>query len=140
VTVHYTIDVYVQEHLPAYLLEVGNWYDSTTFFVSVTEPEGTFTVEIPDDAPNGEFGIWADLYDPLTDDHLWSDNTKVVVNSQLSGWDKSVGGMSASDFTILVLIVIMILLLIVMPFLKAKMGAKKEEATPPAPPAEPPKA
>ena len=134
VTVHYAIYTYTHEQLPVYLLEIGNWYDSTIVYATVTDSEGTFTVEIPEDAPNGEFGIWVNLWDPVTDTQLWNDGTKVVVNSQLSGWDKSVGGMSASDFTILVLIVIMILLLIILPFLKGKMGAKKAEPAPAEPP------
>ena len=136
VTVHYNINVYTNEQLPMYLLEIGNWYDSTTTYVQVTDSEGSFTVEIPKDAPNGEWGIWVNLWDPVTDTQLWGDNTKVVVNSQLSAWDKSVGGMAASDFVILVLIVLMLLLLIIVPFLKAKMGGTKVE---PVPPAEPPK-
>jgi hypothetical protein len=137
VTVHYTINVYTHEQLSVYQLRIGNWYDSMVTTVLVTDPEGSFTVQIPKDAPNGEFGIWADLYDPVTDTMLWSDSTKVVVNSQLSAWDRSVGGMSASDFTILVLIVILLLILIILPFLKSKMGAPKAAAPPPA---EPPKA
>jgi len=138
VTVHYSINVYTHEQLPVYLLEIGNWYDSTVTMVQVTDPEGSFTVEIPKDAPNGEFGIWVNLWDPVTDTQLWADSTKVVVNSQLSAWDKSVGGMSASDFVIVILIVLLLLLLIIVPFLKGRMGGTKPAPAPPI--AEPPKA
>ena len=137
VTVHYVINVYTHEQLPMYLLEIGNWYDSKITYVQVTDSEGSFTVEIPKDSPNGEFGIWVNLWDPVTDTQLWGDSTKVVVSSQLSAWDKSVGGMAASDFVILVLIVLMLLLLIIVPFLKGRMGGTKATTTPP--PAEPPK-
>jgi hypothetical protein len=137
VTVHYSINVYTHEQLPVYLLEIGNWYDSTVTMVQVTDPEGSFTVEIPKDAPNGEFGIWVNLWDPVTDTQLWADSTKVVVNSQLSAWDKSVGGMSASDFVIVILIVLLLLLLIIVPFLKGRMGGTKPAPAPPI--AEPPK-
>jgi hypothetical protein len=63
-----------------------------------------------------------------------------------SGWSKEIAGMSAIDFTILVLIIVMIVLLIVVPFLKGRTGpifkpkAKPEPVLmqpveqPPAPP------
>jgi hypothetical protein len=87
----------------------------------------------------GQIYIYGGLYDPVQDENLGSDTTQVVINAQLSGWDKSVAGMSAISFTLLILIVIMILLLIIVPFLKGRMGAPKAaepakvEPPPPAP-------
>jgi hypothetical protein len=67
------------------------------------------------------------------------DTTALTVGGQLTGWDKNIAGMSAIDFSILLLLIIMILLLIVMPFLKGRMGgpkpveAPKVETPPPTP-------
>jgi len=58
------------------------------------------------------------------------DQTALTVGGQLTGWDKSIAGMSAIDFSILLLLIIMILLLIVMPFLKGRMGAPKPAEAP----------
>lgn len=137
VSIHYSINVYTYDHLPAYRIELYNSWDDTTTTVLVTEPSGTIDWKVPKDAPSSWMTIWADLYDPVTGAHLWEDGTVFDVNNQLSAWDRSVGGMSAIDFTLLVLIVIMILLLIIVPFLKGRMGAPKAESAPP--PAEPPK-
>jgi len=139
ISINYAVNVYTFDHLPVYRLQIENSWDDTVTTVLVTDPTGTIKWQIPDDAPSGWFFLTVDMHDPVTGAHLWEDDTMFMVNNQLSGWDKSVGGMSAIDFTLLVLIVIMILLLIIVPFLKGKMGAPKAESAPAPPPAEPPK-
>lgn len=134
VTVHYTIGAYLYNQLPTYELYVWTSYNPLGMRLMVTEPEGTFEVQVPDDAPTAEMYIEVDLYDPVSDDWLSGDYTAVTVNNELSGWDKSVGGMSAIDFTLLILIVIMIVLLIVVPFMKGRMGAPKREPAKSEPP------
>ena len=140
ITVHYSISVYTYDHLPVYQIVLWNSWDDFSTIVQVTEPTGTIEYAVPDNAPSGPMGIQASLYDPVTGNYLWGDGTQLTVNNRLSGWDRSVGGMSAIDFTLLVLIVLMILLLIIVPFLKGKMGGTKAaESAPAPPPAEPPK-
>jgi hypothetical protein len=147
VKVHYSINSFVNEPLPVY--EISLW--ATTIFglmappdqiqvFQVTEATGVVSFELQKDSPLGEVYIMAELYDPVSDDDLSEDVTQIAVNTQLSGWDKSVAGMSAISFTLLVLIIIMILLLIIVPYLKGRMGAPKA-AEPakvePPPPASP---
>ena len=135
VKVHYSITSYLTEDRPVYVIVVSDdWSNSDTLY-QVTEASGVLSYKLPVDTPKGELGISAVLWDGVLEDELSDDSTKVVVNDQLSGWDRSVAGMSASDFTILVLIIVMILLLIVMPFLKARMEAPKAPKPEPVPPA-----
>jgi hypothetical protein len=138
VTVHYSIGAYVYDHLPVYELYIWTSYNPLGMRLLVSDPEGTFEVEVPEDAPTAQFSISADLYDPVNDDWLSWDSTAVTVNNELSGWDKSVGGMSAIDFTMLILIVIMIVLLIVVPFMKGRMGAPKSSEPKSEPPQQAP--
>jgi hypothetical protein len=148
VKVHYSINSFVNEPLPVY--EISLW--ATTIFglmmppdqvqvFQVTEATGVVSFDLPKDTPLGEVYIMGELYDPVSDDDLSEDVTQIAVNTQLSGWDKSVAGMSAISFTLLVLIIIMILLLIIVPYLKGRMGAPKATAEPakvePPPPASP---
>ena len=139
ISIHYSVNVYTYGQLPVYRIELTNSWDDTVTTVLVTEPSGTIDWKVPKDAPSSWMAITADLHDPVTGNHLWEDDTMFMVNNQLSGWDKSVGGMSAVNFTLLVLIIIMILLLIIVPFLKGKMGGAKADVAPAPPSVEPPK-
>jgi hypothetical protein len=135
IKVHYSITSYLTEDRPVYVIVVSDdWSNSNTIY-QVTESSGVLSYKLPVDTPKGELEISAVLWDGVLEDELSDDGTKVVVNDQLSGWDRSVAGMSASDFIILVLIIVMILLLIVMPFLKGRMGAPKAPKPEPVPPA-----
>jgi hypothetical protein len=137
VVVHYSIGAYTHEQLPSYRLELEMGYNPIRVSVLLSEATGKVMMQIPSDAPSANVHIDAWIYDgtstmPIL---LSSDSTAVTVNARESGWDRSVAGMSASDFTILVLIVVMILLLIVMPFLKGRMDAPKAPKPEPVPPA-----
>jgi hypothetical protein len=140
IDVGYTIESFVNEPLPVYQIYLWISYADWSKNYLVTDTEGTISIEVPDGVASGEFGIYASLYDPMTGDWLSDDSTEIMVNSQLSAWDRSVGGMSAIDFTILVLLIIMILLLIVVPLMKGRMGGAKPAAKSevPPPPAEKP--
>jgi len=128
-TVHYSIESYVFDDLPVYRLLIYFSGDPVARSILVNEPTGTFTYKIPSDAYSGGIGVSAYLYDPMDPFGGWisNDYATIMVNNNLSGWDRSIGGMSAIDFTLLLLIVIMIILLIVIPFLKTWMGREKPE-------------
>ena len=129
VKLHYSIGAYVMEPLQSYILHVSTDYNPVGMDFILTDPTGTVQFALPDDAPAAEIGIDASLIDPVTGP-VSSDSTAITVGGQLTGWDKSVAGMSAIDFSILLLLIIMILLLIVMPFLKGRMGAPKPAEAP----------
>jgi hypothetical protein len=129
VKLHYSIGAYVMEPLRSYILHVSTDYNPVGMDFIVTDPVGTVRFALPDDAPAAELGIDATLIDPVTGP-VSSDSTALTVGGQLTGWDKSVAGMSAINFSILLLLIIMILLLIVMPFLKGRMGAPKPAEAP----------
>jgi len=105
----------------------------------VTESQGVIEVQLPKDSTAAIAEIGVDLYDPIGVNWLSDSGTLIMVNGDLSGWSKSVAGMRAIDFTILVLLILMILLLIIVPFLKGKMGEPKAPKSPTMspPPAEP---
>lgn len=126
VKLHYSIGAYVMEPLQSYILRVATDFNPVGMDFILTDSAGTVEFALPDDAPAAEMGIYASLIDPVTGP-VSSDTTAITVGGQLTGWDKSVAGMSAIDFSILLLLIIMILLLIVMPFLKGRMGAPKHE-------------
>jgi hypothetical protein len=142
VKLHYSIGAYVFEPLKSYELNVVTdynpllmmSYESLDFIV--TDQVGTVEFVLPSDAPAAERMIVAWLVDPTSGHTLSFDQTALTVSGQLTGWDKSIAGMSAIDFTILLLLIIMILLLIVMPFLKGRMGGSPKPAE--APKVEPP--
>jgi len=131
-------------HKSVYKLRFYTSTDYIDMYVLTTETSGTVTVTIPEDATDGSYGMSLALYDGVYDTWLSSDWVQFDVLSDQSGWSKEVAGMSAIDFTILVLIVVMIVLLIVVPFLKGRSGPslkpRKEEPMmmppeqPPAPP------
>ena len=129
VKLHYSIGAYVMEPLQSYILRVATDYNPVGMDFILTDSAGTVEFALPDDAPAAEMGISATLIDPVTGP-VSSDTTAITVGGQLTGWDKSVAGMSAIDFSILLLLIIMILLLIVMPFLKGRMGAPKPAEAP----------
>jgi hypothetical protein len=143
VTVRYSIGAYVHDQLPLYRLVLWMGYNPISVNVLSSEPTGKVKMQIPSDAPSADVGIGAYLYDGTDADPIPTilsyDSTALTVNARNSGWDRSVAGMSASDFTILVLIIVMILLLIVMPFLKGRMDAPKAPKPEPVPPPEAPK-
>jgi hypothetical protein len=137
VKIHYEIGVYWYDPLPMYGIWVGCDFDPIGVMFFVTETDGVIEYTLPDDSPAGFLGLNVELWDPVADDELSDDVATVTVNTQLSGWDKSVAGMAAIDFTVLVLLVVMILLLIIVPFLKAR--PPKAAASEVPPPVESPK-
>jgi len=139
VKLHYSIGAYVMEPLRSYSLYVSTDFNPVAMEFIVTDPTGSVEFALPSDAPAAEMGIYATLMDPVLGP-VSGDYTAITVGGQLTGWDKSIAGMSAIDFSILLLLIIMILLLIVMPFLKGRMGAPKpaeapkvEQTPPPTP-------
>ena len=138
VKVHYSVSSYVYEQLSVYELVIWTSFNPMSQTLLVSDPTGTFDIVVPDDAPSAQMWISVDLRDPVGDNYLDSSGTSVVVNNRLSGWDKSVGGMSAINMTLLILVVLMILLLIIVPFLKGRMGGPKPAKVEPVPPPVPP--
>ncbi len=139
VKLHYSIASYYTEPYPAYELYIWTLLDPIGVSVFVDSNEGTVSYQLPEDTPAGELVINVEANEVAIGFALDDDTTVIEVNTKLSGWDRSVAGMAASDFTILILIVVMILLLIIVPLLKSKgvMGKgeeKKAEAPPPTPP------
>jgi len=129
VKLHYSIGAYVMEPLQSYILSVSTDFNPVGMEFILTDPTGKVEFALPDDAPAAQMDISATLIDPVTGP-VSNDTTAITVSGQLTGWDKSVAGMSAIDFSILLLLIIMILLLIVMPFLKGRMGAPKPAEAP----------
>jgi len=137
--IHYSIDTHSYAQLPVYQLIVEIAGDPMEHSFLVTESQGVIEVKIPKEGAIAFTELGVELRDPVADNHLSGSGSIVAVNSELGSWDKSVAGMSAIDFTLLVLIIIMILLLIIVPFLKGKMGGAKADIAPAPPIAEPPK-
>lgn len=144
ITVHYQINSYGTEPLPVYMIEFEFGYDPSSVVVLTTSPSGSIEYTLPDDIPAGWMEIGAVAYDGITGTTLSNDYALIALNPQLSSWDRNIGGMSAIEFTLLVLIVLMILLLIIVPFLRGRMGAPKApkaaepvQQTPPPPPPPP---
>lgn len=138
ITIQYRINSYSTGQLPVYRLVFWFSYDPNSVTVLATEARGSIEYTLPDDIPSGWMWIEASAYDGVSGNWLSDDETMVALNSKLSAWDRSIGGMSAIDFTLLVLIIVMILLLIIVPFLKGRMGAPKAPKPEPAPPTPPP--
>jgi hypothetical protein len=131
VKIHYEIGTYWSDPLSMYGLWVGCDFDPIGVMFFVTETDGVVEYNLPEDAPAGFLDVDVELWDPVEDDYLSDDSSTITVNTQLSGWDKSVAGMAAIDFTILVLLVVMILLLIIVPFLKARPPKAAAAEVPP---------
>jgi len=133
-------------HLSVYEVSFYTSVDYIEMSVLTTSTSGTLTVTVPDDATDGAYGISVALRDGVGGSWLSGDWVQFDVVTDQSGWSKEIAGMSAIDFTILVLIIVMIVLLIVVPFLKGRTGpmfkpkAKPEPTLmqpveqPPAPP------
>jgi len=137
VKLHYSIAAIYADPFPVYKLVMWTDFDPTVTSAFVNSNEGTVSFELPKDVPAGEVTITVDASDAASGWYLSEDSTKVVVNTKLSGWDRSVAGMAASDFTILLLVIIMIILLIVIPMLKSRgimSKGEKTETPPPTPP------
>jgi len=141
----YSITTNGVTHLPVYKIR---FYSSAEGYadeyVLTSGTSGVFTVQVPENTPDGGYYVDADLYDGVNNDWLSGDWVQFAVAGDQSTWDKEVGGMSMIDFTILMLIIVMIVLLIVVPFLKGRMGGPKPpkhepvSVPPPEAPAEAP--
>ncbi len=134
VKIHYEIASYMFTSRPLIRLHVSVSFDPIEFDYVTDAAKGTFTYVIPDNAPNAQLYVYVEAFDAATGDSISTDMTAFVVNNRVSGWDRSIGGMSAIDFVLLVLLVIVIVMLILVPWLKGRMGAPKPPE--PAPPAD----
>ena len=137
VSLKYSISAIWHDAYPSYELYIWTDFDPAGTSMFVDSNEGSVSFYLPEDTPAGQMAVYVEVYDAATGAWLDDAETTIVVNQQLSGWDRSVAGMAASDFTILILIVIMILLLIIVPLLKSKgvmSKSEKTEAPPPTPP------
>jgi hypothetical protein len=113
--------------------------------VLVAGTTGTFEYTLDDNVNDGVYWMYAWLQDPVSGDWLSSDSASFDVKADQSLWDKSVGGLSLFDVTVLFLLLIMVILLVLVPMIKARMDAKPKEPapmvmaqTPPPPADEPP--
>jgi len=142
ITIHYDLSSYVMSGRPTIRLHVSVSFDPITFDVVVDSPTGTISYTIPKDAPMAQHAVTVWAYDAANGDFLASDQTAFQVNNRVSGWDSSVGGISAIDLVLLILLIIVIVMLIVVPYMKDRMArpkppeSKPMELTPP-PPSEP---
>jgi hypothetical protein len=142
VKVHYSINAYTAK-LPMYEIVLYTSLEPMSHTYLVTQESGVIEYSIPKNAQTNLFQVGAELYNPLTSGYLGGTSGMALyaVNSDLGAWDRSIGGMSAIEFTLLVLIIIMILLLIIVPFMKGRTGGPKEESpkvVEPTPPPSPP--
>jgi hypothetical protein len=142
ITIYYDLSSYMMSARPTIRLHVSVSYDPITFDVVVNSAKGTISYTIPKDAPMAPHSVSVWAYDAATGDFLASDQTAFQVNNQVSGWDRSIGGVSAIDLVLLILLIIVIIMLIVVPYMKDRMArpkppeSKPMELTPP-PPSEP---
>jgi hypothetical protein len=142
----YAITTNGATHRSVYEITFYTSVDYIEMSVLTTSQSGTLTVTVPGDATDGAYAIVVTLRDGVSGSWLSGDDVQFDLMTDQSGWSKEIAGMSAIDFTILVLIIVMIVLLIVVPFLKGRSGpilkpkAKHEQAPmpmieqPPAPP------
>ncbi len=138
VKLHYTINTYAA-NLPVYKIVVTTNLDPVPQTYLVTATSGVLDYKIPSNAPTSLAFMYGELYNGVSGASLYDTNQMLFsVNSQLGAWDSSVAGMSAINFTLLVLVIIMILLLIIVPFLKGRMGGEKPAATKAPEPVPPP--
>jgi len=146
-TFGYEILVYNEDaDVQVFRIEYGTWLDEDYHALVTTALSGEFEYAIPEHVGTTEIYLSAYLSDATDDwwDTLSYDEVLFNTDASLTNWDTKVAGMSAIDFTILLLIVIMILLLIIVPFLKGRSGRPKPAKTEPAelepesPPAAPP--
>jgi hypothetical protein len=125
VTVHYDLASFLTEPRSSLRLHVLVSYDPMAFDVIVSSSSGKFTYTIPDDAPMAEHTVTVWAYDAVTGDFLSGDQTAFQVNNQVSGWDRSVGGVSVIDLILLILVIVVIIMLIVVPMMKDRMARPK---------------
>jgi len=135
----FEIIAYEEEEPRMYRLDFYVSGSDSDYVMFTSAGEGEFAYQIPDDSQDGWYGVWVDMYDAVTGQYLGYDYVEFEVQADQSTWDRSVGGMSLIDFTILLLIVLMIVLLILVPFLKGRMSAQPKtekfvEAPAPPPP------
>ncbi len=142
IDIGYEITTNGAAHKSVYKLRFYTSFDYIDMYVLTTSTTGTLTVTVPEEVSDGSYGVSVILYDGIDDTwSLSSDWVQVDVLNDQSGWSKEIAGMSAIDFTILVLIIVMIVLLIVVPFLKGRSGPilKRSEPEPTVmPPEQPP--
>jgi hypothetical protein len=141
--VGYSIEAVGMEHLDLYSIVFYSDDDWIDHSVLVTEAEGSFEFVIDESAVDGDYWLWADLYDPVDDLFLSWDGVGYSVQADQSTWDKSVAGLSLFDMLVLVLLLVMVVLLIVVPFLRGRVGAEKPpkpRSMEHVPPEEPPPA
>ncbi len=141
VTFGYSITTNGATPLSVYEIWFSSDMEDQDWSFLTTVSSGTFTIEVPQNLPDGGYDVWATVYDGVSGAWLSSDWTPMSVQSDQGLWEKDVAGMSMTDFTIMMLILVMIVLLIVVPFAKGKMGSKPkrpETMTHHAPPPEEP--
>ncbi len=133
VKIHYELAGNVLETRSSIRLHVDADWNTVEFDYVVDKASGTITYTLPKNNPAGPMEISVDAYDAATGAFLGGDTTAIVVNTETSGWDRSIGGMAAIDFVLLVLLIIVIVMLILVPLMKGRMGAPKPpEPEPPA--------
>ena len=98
--------------------------------VLVAENSGTFEYTLHENVNNGEYWMVAGLQDPVTEEWLSSHSAMFMVEGDQSLWDKSVGGLSVFETTVLLLLLIMVILLVLVPMIRARMEAKPKKETP----------
>ena len=134
IKINFRLDANTFASPPLIRLHVSTSWDPIQFDYVSDKASGSVTYTIPDDAPVGPFYIMVTASDAATGASLGDDTTSITVNNRLGTWDRSIGGMAAIDFLLLVLLIIVIVVLILVPVLKGRMGAPK--APEPVPPAE----
>ena len=143
ITIHYELSSYNESARSTIRLELAVSFDPNIYEFIVDSVKGTISYTIQKDAPMGQTYLSVVAYDAANGGPpLASAVTAFQVNNQVSGWDSSVGGISAIDLVLLILLIIVIIMLIVVPYMKDRMArpkppeAKPMELTPP-PPSEP---
>jgi hypothetical protein len=140
-TFNYEVVSSVSDHLDVYQIEFYSSVDYIYHNMFVTDPEGTFRYSVSDDADDGSYYLGASLIDPVTGDYLSYDGAAFDILADQSSWDRSVGGLSLFEMTVLLMLAVMIILLIVVPYIKGRTAVPKpaeprliDEPEPPTPP------
>ncbi|MDH3365739.1 MAG: hypothetical protein OEM29_07050 [Thermoplasmata archaeon] len=132
------------EHLDVYRISFYATDEYIDGNVLVTATSGTFEYTLYENLNDGEYWMYAWLIDPVSGDWLSYDSASFDIKADQSLWDKSVGGLSLFEVTVLLLLLIMVILLVLVPMIKARMEARPKEPTPmtmeqtPPPPVEEP--
>lgn len=127
-------------HRSIYKIVFYTSVDYIEMSVLTTSTSGRLSLTIPGDATDGDYGVSISLYDGVSNTWLAGDWLQFDVLSDQSGWSRSIGGMSAIDFTILVLIIVIVVMLVLVPFLQSRSGSAPKPKSEPAmmPPEQPP--